>query len=91
MHVVANVDNWSLGSFMDLEDLMTGKVTLLGVEMAEECGGSLPTGVEEGVVADVIVVFQSLLQIRRQVIVCGAQIGKVSVAALAWWGNLVCA
>jgi hypothetical protein len=46
-------------------------------------------GIGGGVVADVIVVFQSLLQIRRQVIICGAQIGKVSVAALAWWGNLV--
>jgi hypothetical protein len=32
---------------MDLEDLMTGKVTLLGVEMAEECGGGLPTGLVE--------------------------------------------
>jgi hypothetical protein len=57
MHVIAYIDYRSSGSFMNLEDSMPRKISLVWVKMGKKVGSCFSTGVEKGVVTDIIVFF----------------------------------
>jgi hypothetical protein len=93
VHVVRDVEVLAPAGPVGLQNLVSAKGVFLGVDVSEPftvLGRGLFARVHKAVCPNVVVLLELSAQVCRKLVVSGAGVGKVGVAASATWWQLMC-